>query len=90
MPPSVNGGPSPDKQQCHDAAILRPCLRLVFPHEMDSGVITAMKIVRLVLTCALWTSFAFGQFTTKNPLDELKDQVARVLADAGVPFTCSR
>lgn len=46
-----------------------------------------MKVIRLVLTCALWTSFAFGQFTTRNPLDELKDQVAKVLADAGVPFT---
>src|SRR5262245_33902957 len=46
-----------------------------------------MKVVRFVLICALATSLAFGQFTTKNPLDELKDQVAMVLTNAGVPFT---
>src|SRR5688572_989166 len=46
-----------------------------------------MKAIRVVLTCVLWTSLASGQFTTRNPLDELKDQVAMVLADAGIPFT---
>jgi hypothetical protein len=46
-----------------------------------------MKAIRIVLSCVLWTTFAFGQFTTKNPLDELKDQVAMVLANAGIPFT---
>src|SRR5438046_7569536 len=46
-----------------------------------------MKAIRIVLSCVLWTAFAFGQFTTKNPLDELKDQVAVVLATAGTPFT---
>src|SRR5262245_52091615 len=46
-----------------------------------------MKVVRFVLICVLTTSLAYGQFTTKNPLDELKEQVAKVLTDAGVPFT---
>jgi hypothetical protein len=46
-----------------------------------------MKVIRVVLTCVLWTAVAFGQFTTKNPLDELKDQVAMVLTNARIPFT---
>ncbi len=46
-----------------------------------------MNVSRTFLTFVLWTSLAFGQFTTRNPLDELKDQVTKVLADAGVPFT---
>jgi len=37
-------------------------------------------LLRLVLVLLL-------QFTTRNPLDDLKDQVAQVLADANVPFT---
>src|SRR5262245_5957448 len=46
-----------------------------------------MKVVLLVFICVLGSSLAYGQFTTKNPLDELKDQVAKVLSDAAVPFT---
>ena len=41
-----------------------------------------------LLTFVLLSTAAFGQqFSTRNPLDELKDQVAKVLVEAGVPFT---
>jgi hypothetical protein len=43
--------------------------------------------VRVFIVIALFAGSSFSQFTTRNPLDELKDQVAMVLANAGVPFT---
>jgi hypothetical protein len=46
-----------------------------------------MKIIRLVFICMFLTTFAFGQLTARNPVDELKDQLAQALADAKVPFT---
>ena len=42
---------------------------------------------RFFLVCILIATSAYGQLSTKNPLDELKDQVAQVLVEAGVPFT---
>ena len=35
----------------------------------------------------LFATAAFGQLTARNPVDELKDQVTRVLADSQVPLT---
>src|SRR5262249_32509320 len=46
-----------------------------------------MKILRLGLICVLLTAPAFGQLTERNPVDELKDEVAEALTDAKVPFT---
>jgi len=46
-----------------------------------------MKILRLGLICVLLTTPAFGQLTDRNPVDELKDEVAQALTDARVPFT---
>ena len=40
-----------------------------------------------VLLAVALTTAAYGQLTVTNPLDELRDQVGEVLADAGVPFT---
>src|SRR5215813_10322861 len=46
------------------------------------------KATRLIVFLHLLSGgLLFGQFTAKNPLDELKDQVAEVLADSNVPFT---
>lgn len=42
---------------------------------------------RLILILSFFAASAFGQLATRNPLDELKDQVAQVLAGAGYPFT---
>ena len=46
-----------------------------------------MNLFRLCLINALLMPPALGQLVTQNPLDELRSQVAAVLADAGVPFT---
>ena len=46
-----------------------------------------MKILCIGLVCVFLTTSAFGQLTERNPVDELKDQVTQVLADAKVPFT---
>src|SRR5262245_46629426 len=46
-----------------------------------------MKALCVFFICLLSAGVACAQFTTKNPLDELKDQVAKVLSDAAVPFT---
>ena len=46
-----------------------------------------MKIFRLSLICIFLTTSAFGQLTDRNPVDELKDQVSEVLANAQVPLT---
>jgi len=35
----------------------------------------------------LLTTLAFGQLTTKSPVDEFKEQVTQVLSNANVPFT---
>ena len=37
--------------------------------------------------CILLTTAAFGQLTSRNPVDELMEQVTQVLADARTPFT---
>ena len=46
-----------------------------------------MNSVRLSLIFILFATAAFGQLTARNPVDELKDQVTRVLADSQVPLT---
>ena len=46
-----------------------------------------MKLPRLLIVLVLLSVPVFAQFTSQNPLDELKDQVTKILADAGVPFT---
>jgi hypothetical protein len=45
-----------------------------------------MKLLQLAALCIISTS-AFAQFSTRNPLDELKDQLSEVLVEAGFPFT---
>ena len=49
-----------------------------------------MRLFPLVLVGVLFNTFAHAQFTSQNPLDELRDQVTAVLADAGVPFTAEQ
>ena len=49
-----------------------------------------MKVGRLIWVFVLLTAPVHAQFTSRNPLDELKDQVTKVLAEAGVPFTAER
>ena len=46
-----------------------------------------MYLRHLVLIFVLATLPAYPQLVTQNPLDELKEQLAKVLAEAGVPFT---
>jgi hypothetical protein len=46
-----------------------------------------MNGIRLLILIAVITSPAFGQLSTRNPLDELKDEVVQVLAEAAVPFS---
>jgi hypothetical protein len=46
-----------------------------------------MVLARLGFIFLFLNLFAFGQLTTKSPVDELKDQVAEVLKEANVPFT---
>src|SRR5215470_16849199 len=45
-----------------------------------------MKLIRFAAVFLFATSI-FAQLTMRNPVDELKDQVAQVLTDANVPFT---
>src|SRR5262245_19027803 len=45
-----------------------------------------MRFLRLGLMFLLGIT-CFGQLTARNPVDELKDQLTQVLADANVPFT---
>ena len=49
-----------------------------------------MRLLRLVLVCLLWNAFAHAQFTARNPLDELTDQLTEVLANANVSFTAEQ
>ncbi len=49
-----------------------------------------MKIFRLSLIFVLLTTSGFGQLTARNPVDELKEQVTKALADANVPFTADQ
>ena len=49
-----------------------------------------MKIVPLTLILVFLQASAFGQLTARNPVDELKDQVTRALADAQVPLTADQ
>jgi hypothetical protein len=62
-------------------------------HAQSSPFVTVNSIGRsmnlspLILIGLLLATTAFGQLSTRNPLDELRDQVVQVLADAGVPFT---
>jgi hypothetical protein len=46
-----------------------------------------MKVVLTGWICFLLTFSAFAQLTVRNPVDELKDQVAQALVEAKVPFT---
>ena len=46
-----------------------------------------MNLSIRVLVCLLLVTSSYGQLATKNPLDELKDNVVRVLAEAAAPFT---
>ncbi len=46
-----------------------------------------MYLRQLVLCLVLATLPAHAQLVTQNPLDQLKEQLSRVLAEAGVPFT---
>ena len=49
-----------------------------------------MNLLRLCLLSTLLTTVALGQLVTQNPLDELRIQIAGVLADAGVGFTAEQ
>src|ERR1051326_3073081 len=51
-----------------------------------SPMIPAKLGVRLCMLI-LFTASAFGQLTEQNPVDELMEQVNRVLADGKEPFT---
>lgn len=46
-----------------------------------------MKISLFIVICFLLTASGYSQLATQNPLDDLKNQVAQVLDDAGFPFT---
>src|SRR5262245_30198382 len=46
-----------------------------------------MKLVRQALIGFFLITSAFGQLTERNPVDELKEQVTRVLAEANVPLS---
>src|SRR2546428_13195983 len=65
---------------CYTCPISVACVK-----AKNVGVV--MNLVRLGLICFLLTPSAFGQLTARNPVDELKDQAAKALADAKVPFT---
>jgi hypothetical protein len=39
------------------------------------------------LICLLFTTSLFGQLTARNPVDELKEEVAQALSASNVPFT---
>ena len=49
-----------------------------------------MRRVLLALTFVFLTTFAFGQLTERNPVDELKEQVTKALADANVPLSAEQ
>ena len=49
-----------------------------------------MKMFRVSLMCTLLATAAFAQLTERNPVDELKDQVTKVLADSKVPFSAEQ
>src|SRR5262245_1532493 len=49
-----------------------------------------MKIFRIGVMCTLLATAAFAQLTERNPVDELKDQVTKVLADSKVPFSAEQ
>src|SRR3990172_8870548 len=49
-----------------------------------------MNLFSLFLITLLLATPAFGQLSTRNPLDELRDQVVQILADAGVPFSAGQ
>src|SRR5262245_25236129 len=48
------------------------------------------KLGRLFAVLVLFTASAFGQLTERNPVDELMEQVTRVLADGKVPFSADQ
>ncbi len=77
---------------------LRMCRQRVYSHGASSKTghfsrreyrhaQSEMRYVRVMSLLFLWTVSLYSQFTAQNPLDELRDQVAQVLADAGVPFS---
>ena len=49
-----------------------------------------MNVMRPALICIFLATTAFGQLTARNPVDELKDQVTKALAEAGVPFSADQ
>ena len=49
-----------------------------------------MKIFSYIVIALSLTVSGHAQLATQNPLDELKGQVAEVLANAGVPFTAEQ
>ena len=49
-----------------------------------------MKIFRVGLICTLLATAAFAQLTERNPVDELKEQVTKALADSKVPFSAEQ
>src|SRR5205085_1350885 len=48
-----------------------------------------MEVIRFTVVFLLATS-TFAQLTVRNPVDELKDQVAQALTNATVPFTADQ
>jgi hypothetical protein len=49
-----------------------------------------MKLIQHLVIWTVLAATAHGQFSTQNPLDELKEQLINVLIEAGVPFTPSQ
>ncbi len=74
---------------------VRPALRqiavvwLESMQSLESGrpLVETMCIGRLVLFLVLTVGPVKAQLVTQNPLDQLKEQLATILAEAGVPFT---
>src|ERR1051325_5822091 len=46
-----------------------------------------MKLLRLFFICVFFTPTVFSQLTEKNPVDELKEQVAHALAAVNMPLS---
>src|SRR5215510_14117149 len=46
-----------------------------------------MRHVLLAVISVFLTTSVFGQLTERNPVDELKEQVTKALADANVPLS---
>ena len=46
-----------------------------------------MKLIRISLICIILTPLAFGQITSRNPVDELKDHLTRALEQARIPLS---